>query len=254
MTHGSLFSGIGGFDLGAERAGLQNLWACEIDEFKQAILHKHFPDTQIYSDIKTINPPYVDVISGGFPCQDISQSQFRYKNNRYGNYGIKGERSGLWSEYARVIRCVRPKYVIIENSAMLPVRGLEVVLCDLAAAGYDAEWQTLSAKAFGFPHLRKRCFIVAYSMQGRRNLNSRYFEYLEELLQSKAPEEVTVPVPPTWDFPQRDDKYIREDNGVLRKLYRRRIAACGDAVIPTITEYLFRALVEFDKAKLDSYE
>ena len=254
MTHGSLFSGIGGFDLGAERAGFQNLWACEIDEFKQAILRKHFPDTQIYSDIKTINPPYVDVISGGFPCQDISQAQFRYKNNRYGNYGIKGERSGLWSEYARVIRCVRPKYVIIENSAMLPVRGLEVVLCALAAAGYDAEWQTLSAKAFGFPHLRKRCFIVAYSMQGRRNLNSRYFEYLEELLQSKAPEEVTVPVPPTWDFPQRDDKYIREDNGVLRKLYRRRIAACGDAVIPTITEYLFRALVEFDKAKLDSYE
>ena len=254
MTHGSLFSGIGGFDLGAERAGFQNLWACEIDEFKQQILRKHFPDTQIYSDIKTINPPYVDVISGGFPCQDISQAQFRYKNNRYRNYGIKGERSGLWSEYARVIRCVRPKYVIIENSPMLPIRGLEVVLCDLAAAGYDAEWQTLSAKAFGFPHLRKRCFIVAYSMQGRRNLNSRYFEYLEELLQSKAPEEVTVPVPPTWDFPQRDDKYIREDNGVLRKLYRRRIAACGDAVIPTITEYLFRALVEFDKAKLDSYE
>ena len=134
MTHGSLFSGIGGFDLGAERAGLQNLWACEIDEFKQQILRKHFPDTQIYSDIKTINPPYVDVISGGFPCQDISQSQFRYKNNRYGNYGIKGERSGLWSEYARVIRCVRPKYVIIENSPMLPIRGLEVVLCDLAAA------------------------------------------------------------------------------------------------------------------------
>lgn len=254
MTHGSLFSGIGGFDLGAERAGLQNLWACEIDEFKQAILRKHFPDTQIYSDVTTLNPPYVDVISGGFPCQDISLSQSKFKNNRYGNYGIKGERSGLWSEYARVIRHVRPKYVIIENSAMLPVRGLEVVLCDLAAAGYDAEWQTLSAKAFGFPHLRKRCFIVAYSMQGRRNLNSRYFEYLEELLQSKAPEEVTVPVPPTWDFPQRDDKYIREDNGVLRKLYRRRIAACGDAVIPTITEYLFRALVEFDKAKLDSYE
>ena len=247
MTHGSLFSGIGGFDLGAERAGLQNLWACEIDEFKQQILHKHFPDTQIYSDIKTINPPYVDVISGGFPCQDISQAQFRYKNNRYGNYGIKGERSGLWSEYARVIRCVRPKYVIIENSPMLPIRGLEVVLCDLAAAGYDAEWQTLSAKAFGFPHLRKRCFVVAYSMQGRRNRDNRYFPNLEKLYQRQPPTETIVPVPPTWDFPQRDDKYIRESNGLLRKLYRRRIAACGDAVIPTITEYLFRALVEFDK-------
>ena len=249
MTHGSLFSGIGGFDLGAERAGFQNLWACEIDEFKQAILRKHFPDTQIYSDIKTINPPYVDVISGGFPCQDISSMQMKFKNNRYGNYGIKGERSGLWSEYARVIRHVRPKYVIIENSPMLPVRGLEVVLCDLAAAGYDAEWQTLSAKAFGFPHLRKRCFVVAYSMQGRRNRNNRYFTNLDKLFQSEPPEEITVPVSPKWDFPQRDDKYIREDNGLLRKLYRRRIAACGDAVIPTITEYLFRALIEFDKQR-----
>lgn len=249
MTHGSLFSGIGGFDLGAERAGLQNLWACEIDEFKQQILHKHFPDTHIYSDIKTINPPYVDVISGGFPCQDISSMQMKFKNNRYGNYGIKGERSGLWSEYARVIRHVRPKYVIIENSPMLPVRGLEVVLCDLAAAGYDAEWQTLSAKAFGFPHLRKRCFVIAYPMQGRRNRNNRYFTNLDKLFQSEPPEEITVPVSPTGDFPQRDDKYIREGNGVLRKLYRRRIAACGDAVIPTITEYLFRALVEFDKQR-----
>lgn len=249
MTHGSLFSGIGGFDLGAERAGLQNLWACEIDEFKQAILRKHFPDTQIYSDVTTLNPPYVDVISGGFPCQDISVSQYNFKNNRYEEYGIRGKRSGLWSEYARIIGYVRPKYVVIENSPMLPVRGLEVVLCDLAAAGYNAEWQTLSAKAFGFPHLRKRCFVVAYSVQGRQFSCNRYFECVEKLLQQEAPKETVVPVPPTWDFPQGDDKYIREDNGVLRKLYRHRIAACGDAVIPTITEYLFRALIEFDKQR-----
>ena len=247
MTHGSLFSGIGGFDLGAERAGLKNLWACEIDEFKQAVLRKHFPNTQIYSDVTTLNPPYVDVISGGFPCQDISQSQGKFKNNRYEEYGIRGKKSGLWSEYARIIRSVRPKYVIIENSAMLPVRGLEVVLCDLAASGYNAEWQTLSAKAFGFPHLRKRCFIVAYSVQGRQFSGNRYFPCLEKLLQEEAPKETVVPVPPTWDFPQGHDTYIRENNGLLRKLYRRRIAACGDAVIPTITEYLFRALIEFDK-------
>ena len=75
------------------------------------------------------------------------------------------------------------------------------------------------------------------------------FQTLKKLYQCQPPTEITVPVPPTWDFPQRDDKYIRESNGLLRKLYRRRIAACGDAVIPTITEYLFRALVEFDKAK-----
>lgn len=249
MTHGSLFSGIGGFDLGAERAGLKNLWACEIDEFKQAVLRKHFPDTHIYSDVTTLNPPYVDVISRGFPCQDISQSQGKFKNNRYEEYGIRGKKSGLWTEYARIIRCVRPKYVIIENSAMLPVRGLEVVLCDLAASGYNAEWQTLSAKAFGFPHLRKRCFIVAHSMQSGQFSCNRYFPCLEKLLQEEAPKETVVPVPPTWDFPKGHDTYIRENNGVLRKLYRRRIAACGDAVIPTITEYLFRALIEFDKKR-----
>ncbi|MDD7484531.1 MAG: DNA cytosine methyltransferase [Candidatus Onthomorpha sp.] len=84
MTHGSLFSGIGGFDLGAERAGLQNLWACEIDEFKQQILHKHFPDTHIYSDIKTINPPYVDVISGGLPVP------------RYFEYANEIQKQQIW--------------------------------------------------------------------------------------------------------------------------------------------------------------
>lgn len=78
---------------------------------------------------------------------------------------------------------------------------------------------------------------------------NRYFPNLEKLYQRQPPKEITVPVPPAWDFSKGDSGYIRENNGVLRKLYRRRIAACGDAVIPTITEYLFRALVEFDKAK-----
>lgn len=133
MTHGSLFSGIGGFETGAEWVGIETLWNCEIEPFQRSILKKHFPNTKQYEDIKELsNPGYVDIISGGFPCQDISIAGK--------GVGITGSRSGLWSEMHRVIREVRPRYVIIENSPMLLVRGFERVLCDLSKTGYDAEW------------------------------------------------------------------------------------------------------------------
>lgn len=136
LTHGSLFSGIGGFELGAERAGIPTIWNCEIDEHKRKILRRHFPQTIQYEDITTMeNPPYVDIISGGFPCQDISQAQSKFKNDKTKDYGTHGQRSGLWSEFNRIIRTVRPQYVLIENSSMLPFRGLEYVLCDLWKRG-----------------------------------------------------------------------------------------------------------------------
>lgn len=128
MTHGSLFSGIGGFETGAEWVGIETLWNCEIEPFQRSILKKHFPNTKQYEDIKELsNPGYVDIISGGFPCQDISIAGK--------GVGITGSRSGLWSEMHRVIREVRPRYVIIENSPMLLVRGFERVLCDLPKQG-----------------------------------------------------------------------------------------------------------------------
>lgn len=156
MTHGSLFSGIGGFETGAEWVGIETLWNCEIEPFQRSILKKHFPNTKQYEDIKELsNPGYVDIISGGFPCQDISIAGK--------GVGITGSRSGLWSEMHRVIREVRPRYVIIENSPMLLVRGFERVLCDLSKTGYDAEWQCLSNAAFGFDHHRERVYVIAYS-------------------------------------------------------------------------------------------
>lgn len=128
MTHGSLFSGVGGFETGAEWVGIDTLWNCEIEPFQRSILKKHFPNTKQYEDIKELsNPGYVDIISGGFPCQDISIAGK--------GVGITGSRSGLWSEMHRVIREVRPRYVIIENSPMLLVRGFERVLCDLSKQG-----------------------------------------------------------------------------------------------------------------------
>ena len=156
-----LFSGIGGFSLGLERAGMRTVAFCEIEPFCRSVLEKHWPNVPIYEDVRTLTAEglrtdgiAVDVICGGFPCQDISIAGK--------GAGIEGERSGLWSEYARIIGEVRPRYVIVENVAALLGRGIDRVLGDLAALGYDAEWHCIPASAVGAPHRRDRVWIVAY--------------------------------------------------------------------------------------------
>ena len=117
LTHGSLFSGIEGFGLGAALAGIKTEWSCEFEDYQSLVIKKNFGEEhEINRDIRTYSkPPFVDIISGGFPCQDISIAGK--------GVGIVGERSGLWSEMFRIVREVRPKYVLIENSPMLVVRG-----------------------------------------------------------------------------------------------------------------------------------
>jgi len=133
LLHGSLFSGIGGFEEGAERAGIKTLWNCEYETFQRNILKKHYKDNEQFTDVRTAAiSERVNIISGGFPCQDISVAGKME--------GIKGERSGLWSEMHRIIRSIRPEYVIIENSPDLLIRGFERVLCDLSEIGYSTEW------------------------------------------------------------------------------------------------------------------
>ena len=156
-----LFSGIGGFSLGLERAGMQTVAFCEIDPFCRKVLAKHWPKAPIYDDIRTLTQAQlatdgitVDLICGGFPCQDISVAGK--------GAGITGERSGLWREYARLIGEVRPRYVIVENVAALRSRGLGRVLGDLAALGYNAEWHCIPAFAVGAPHRRDRLWIVGF--------------------------------------------------------------------------------------------
>jgi DNA (cytosine-5)-methyltransferase 1 len=154
-----LFSGIGGFSLGLERAGMRTVAFCEIEPYCREVLAKHWPDVPIFEDIKTLKASDLeglrpDVICGGFPCQDISSAGK--------GVGITGERSGLWKEYARLIGEVRPRYVIVENVAALLSRGLDVVLGDLSALGYDAEWHCIPASAVGAPHRRDRLWLVAY--------------------------------------------------------------------------------------------
>ena len=155
-----IFSGIGGFSIGLEAASMQTVAFCEINPFCQKILKKHWSSVPIFFDITTIDKkdlktlPRIDVIAGGFPCQDISVAGKQK--------GITGKRSGLWREFARLINEIRPKYAIIENVANLRSKGLISVLQDLWEIGYNAEWHCIPATAFGAPHRRDRIWIIAY--------------------------------------------------------------------------------------------
>jgi DNA (cytosine-5)-methyltransferase 1 len=156
ITFGSLFAGIGGFDLGFERCGMQCKWQVEIDEYATRILERHWPDVHRQRDIKQCgrhNLEPVDVICGGFPCQDIS-----YAGK---GAGLDGERSGLFFEAIRLVRELRPRAVVLENVAGLLTRGLDRVLGTLAEIGFDAEWHCIPAAAVGAPHIRDRVFVIA---------------------------------------------------------------------------------------------
>jgi DNA (cytosine-5)-methyltransferase 1 len=157
-----LFSGIGGFSLGLERAGMETVAFCEIDAKARLVLKKHWPEVSIYEDVSTLKGSDlhdIDVICGGFPCQDISLAGK--------GAGLEGERSGLWFQFHRLIKEIRPRYAIIENVSALRSRGLDQVLGSLAEIGYDAEWHCIPASAIGAPHRRDRIWIVAYPNQQR---------------------------------------------------------------------------------------
>lgn len=178
MSVGSLFSGIGGIELGLERAGgFETKWFVEWEPYCQDILRKHWPKAKIYADVTKVDftsLSRVDVLTGGFPCQDISNAGKRA--------GITGSRSGLWSYCVEAIRVLRPRICFFENVSAIINRGLDVVLADLASVGYDAEWHCVSASSVGAPHRRDRIILlcwpadVAYScvsgLQGREESRS----------------------------------------------------------------------------------
>lgn len=253
-----LFSGIGGFSLGLERTGgFETVAMCEIDPFAQTILRKHWPETPIYDDVRSLTAERlladritVDVITGGFPCQDLSEAG--------GRQGIEGERSGLWGQIVRLVGELRPLYVIVENVSNLLAgdRGAWFgrVLGDLAALGYDAEWHSIPASYVGAPHERDRVWIVANRREvGRYGAGSYPFaeyvvyddahwpaaargEWRDLVDWLESPDAAHL-----WEAP--DGTPRRMADGVLRGLDSPAVAALGNAVVPAIPELIGRAIL-----------
>ena len=250
-----LFSGIGGFSLGLERtSGFETIAFCEYEEFPRRVLKKHWPDVPCFPDVRTlkgddIEGPPVDVICGGFPCQDISTA------GKQAGIG-EGTRSGLWSEIVRLAGELRPSYIIVENVANLLAGPSERrggwfgrILGDLAECGYDAEWHNIPASALGAPHRRSRIWIVAYPMRSRRaRLVTR--EHLGEIgswrwrgkedLQNLQP----YGVGSNWPQPL----IRRMDDGIPNRV--DRLKALGNAVVPQIPEMIGRAILAAEKEHL----
>jgi DNA (cytosine-5)-methyltransferase 1 len=243
-----LFSGIGGFSLGLERAGMETVAFCEIEPYCRAVLRKHWPHVKQYDDVRTLTAERlkadgigpVDVICGGFPCQDLSNG-----NAAWGSIaGLDGARSGLWFEYYRLICELRPRFVIVENVAALANRGLDRVLGCLAHIGYDAEWRRIPAAELGAAHYRDRLWIVAYPSETRGPRLVQGFDIGgagpwglrgAEDLQSVC----DAPFQPgnSWPAPL----LRRMDDGVPHRV--DRVGACGNAVVPQIPEIIGRAIM-----------
>lgn len=255
-----LFSGIGGFSLGLERAGMTTVAFCEIEDYPRRVLAKHWPGVPIYNDIRKLTAERlradgitVDLICGGFPCQDISDAGPRI--------GIKGARSGLWFEYCRLIENVRPQYVIVENVLALRYRGLGSVLRSLNEIGYDAEWHCIPACAVGAPHRRDRIWVIAYPAGSRLHAPALGGLYQQTTGQGSRDGE-------PWRLPtarlarsvanaeQRpmvkrklSDKWRPEPDvarmvdGVSGRLVAHEIKAFGNSLVPDIPEIIGRAIL-----------
>lgn len=252
MRFGSLFSGIGGLDLGLERSGMTCAWQVEIDDYATRVLEKHWPNVPRFRDVRCCgahNLPAVDLIAGGFPCQDVSLAGARA--------GITGARSGLWKEYARIIRELRPRFVLVENVPGLLSGGMGEVLGDLASLGFDAEWSVLSACSMGAPHTRERVFIVANNNKERRFWESLHIDRKHEVRDGLNAWEASPSG--EWGDVERWFRSIVEDGNGISPASERdgvgngipyrldRIGATGNAVVPQVAEWLGRRILEFSR-------
>lgn len=233
----SLFAGIGGFDLGLE-GGFETVAFCEIDKEARKVLEKNWPGVSIYDDVCTLTADrlaedgfHPDCIVGGFPCQDISLAG--------AGAGLAGQRSGLWREYFRLIREIRPRRIIVENVAALLGRGMGDVLGDLASIGYDAEWHCIPASYVGARQLRDRVWIVAYpecdSVQGRTHFTAAWCE--------KSREEQLAGLVQPCAWPTVSGARDRgTGHGIPRGVHRNK--QLGNAVVPQIPELIGHAILQ----------
>ena len=250
MKFGSLFAGIGGFDLGLERAGMSCQWQVEIEDYPTKILEKHWPEVHRERDIKECsgsNLEDVDLICGGFPCQDISVAGL--------GKGLAGERSGLWNEMHRIVSDIKPRWVIVENVAALLSRGMDVVLRDLSQIGYDCEWHIISASAVGAPHRRERVWIICNS-NGNGNPAGPVNDETS-ILQEDVPNaniiETQIPVEGEQSAKQMLERFSwweaepsvgRVAHGIPRRV--DRLKGLGNAVVPQVVELIGRRIMEIE--------
>ncbi len=250
MYVADLFSGVGGFSLGLEwTKGFKTVLFCENDKSCHKVLKKHWPDIPIYDDIKKVTIekikkdkiPKIDIITGGFPCQDISQAGKKK--------GIMASRSGLWSEMCRLISEIRPGYAIVENVQALLYRGLESVLGDLAEIGYDAEWHCIPASAIGASHERDRIWIITYSNSTNSFMYNETSFRKEEKFQKKT-EQLQ-----SRNKIRNNNKWVSKTNmgrvvyGIPTKLDKDRVRQLGNAVVPQIPYLIGMSILEYEKEK-----
>jgi DNA (cytosine-5)-methyltransferase 1 len=231
-----LFSGIGGFSLAAQWCWgdeLEIVAFCEIDKFCQKVLKKHWPNVPIVEDVKNVNKNEfgpIDIICGGFPCQDISVAGHCS--------GLAGKRSGLWNEYAKIIGKIRPKYVVVENVSALLFNGLGTVLGNLSECGYDAEWYDIPAYFVGAPHQRRRLWIIAYPDEMGRKICFKSIAggpLSRDRLDDMANHwKTTTP------------EFVRMDDGISKRLDKLRIGSLGNAIVPQVAYQIMKAIKEIE--------
>ena len=233
MNELHLFAGCGGGILGGILLGHTCICAVEIEEYRRNVLLQRqrdgmLPRFPIWDDVRTFDgKPWrgkVDCICGGFPCQDISSANPNA-------VGITGAKSGLWKEYKRIISEIKPTLVFIENSPNLRLRGLDVVLEDLAEVGYDATWDIFSAAASGADHIRKRMFILAYSNQTQLQGGS---------ISGRVYQEHSNSCRTNWW--ENQSRLERVADGMANRV--ERLEAIGDGQVPIVAARAFLTLLE----------
>lgn len=251
MRHGSLFSGIGGFDLAAERVGWTNVFHCEFEVYKRKKLEQNFTGVISYGDIRetdfTKHRGAIDVLTGGFPCQDASNA----KQDGKGQQGLQGERTGLFFEMCRAIEEIKPTYIVAENvSNLLRVnRGKDFgqILAELARMGYNAEWRICHASEVGSPQKRTRLYIIAYPNRIRLQKGETFFSYVSTTLTpfTWRPYGTTIQISRAGAW-ETEPPVLCLDDGVSPQLVRESIHGYGNAIIPHIVEAIFRRINYYD--------
>lgn len=250
-----VFSGIGAFSLGLEwTKGFKTVAFCENDKDCHKVLKKHWLNVPIYNDIKKLTYEKlkedriskIDVIAGGFPCQDIS--------NVGKKAGLNASRSGLWSEMRRLISEIRPKYAIVENVPALLCRGFEHVLADLAEIGYDAEWHCIPASAIGANHQRDRAWIIAYPSSKRLYKDGIQDRIIDKASQESVEERTYIRSNVSRVGKDKlrgttKSEFCRENDGVATGLDKCRIKQLGNTVLPQTPYLIGLSILELEKLK-----